>query len=117
MATSIAAIVPHHRFPRAAVTFRRYGDAPARQLTELGQMVWFALTAVGLIPFALRRYHKELLQMLARRGWVAARWPWLVAPPRSSASSPCPRAHWSPSRASRRGAISVSRHSPDFWPQ
>src|SRR5271165_6705335 len=68
MATSIAAIVPHHRFPRAAVTLRRYRDAPARQLTELGQMVWFALTAVGLIPFALRRYHKELLRIIAQMG-------------------------------------------------
>ena len=31
-------------------------------------MVWFALTAVGQIPFALRRYPKEVLRMVAQMG-------------------------------------------------
>ena len=41
------------RFSRA--TLSRYGEAPVRALVEIGQMVWFALTAVGQIPFAMRR--------------------------------------------------------------
>ncbi len=56
------------RFPRAAATLRGYGDAPARLLVELGQMVWFALTTVGLIPFALRRYRTEMLRIVAQFG-------------------------------------------------
>jgi phospholipid/cholesterol/gamma-HCH transport system permease protein len=57
-----------HRYPRAAATLRRYRGAPAEQLTELGQMVRFALTTVGLIPFALRHYFKELVRMVAQMG-------------------------------------------------
>ena len=57
-----------HRHPRAAATLRRYSGAPAKQLTELGQIIQFALTTVGLIPFALRNYHKELVRMVAQMG-------------------------------------------------
>ena len=53
MATATAAIAPRVLFRRARVTLSRYRHAPARQLTEFGQMVWFALSAVGLIPFAV----------------------------------------------------------------
>src|SRR6201987_2541317 len=56
------------RYPRVAATFRRYRGAPAQHLTELGQIVQFALTTGGLIPFALRRYHKELVPMVAQMG-------------------------------------------------
>ena len=69
------ATAPLHRYPRAAATLRRYRGAPAEQLTELGQMVRFALTTVGLIPFALRHYFKELVRMVAQMGWAPARWP------------------------------------------
>ena len=58
----------YHRYPRAAAILRRYRRAPAAQLTELGQMVRFALTTVGLIPFALRHYWKELVRMVAQMG-------------------------------------------------
>src|ERR1700757_5503291 len=62
------ATVSFHRYPRALATLRRYSDAPAGYLTELGQIVRFALTTVGLIPFALRHYFKELVRMVAQMG-------------------------------------------------
>ncbi|HZC11449.1 MAG TPA: ABC transporter permease, partial [Mycobacterium sp.] len=58
----------YYRHPRAAAILRRYRRAPAEQLTELGQIVRFALTTVGLIPFALRHYWKELVRMVAQMG-------------------------------------------------
>jgi phospholipid/cholesterol/gamma-HCH transport system permease protein len=68
MAGTTAAAAPHVRLPRAAATFSRYGSTPVRVLVELGQMVWFALMAVGQIPFALRRYRGELLRLIAQIG-------------------------------------------------
>ena len=65
MSTAAAARV---RFPRAAATLGRHGGAAARLLIEIGQMVWFALTAVGQIPFALRHYRRELLKLIAQIG-------------------------------------------------
>jgi phospholipid/cholesterol/gamma-HCH transport system permease protein len=62
------AAVLRARFPRAAATFSRYGGAPARQLVQVGQMTWFALTAVGQIPFALQHYRRELLKLIAQIG-------------------------------------------------
>ncbi len=37
-------------------------------MLEIGQMVWFAVTAVGQIPFALHRYRKELVRLVAQMG-------------------------------------------------
>ncbi|MGO8962785.1 MlaE family ABC transporter permease [Mycobacterium sp.] len=65
MATATA---PRVDFPRARVTLSRYRHAPARQLSEVGQIVWFALSAFGLIPFAVHRYRKELLRLVAQMG-------------------------------------------------
>ncbi|MGA8252364.1 MAG: ABC transporter permease, partial [Mycobacterium sp.] len=65
-ATATAA--PRVRFPRSAAAVRRYEGAPTRLLVEIGQMVWFALTAVGQIPYAVRRYPKELLRLVAQMG-------------------------------------------------
>src|SRR5260370_33878031 len=62
------ATAPLHRHPRVVATLRRYRGAPAKQLTELGQIVRFAMTTVGLIPFALRHYNKELVRMVAQMG-------------------------------------------------
>ena len=62
------AAAPPARFPRPAATLSRYGGAPARQLVELGQIIWFALIAVGQMPFALHRYHRELLRLVAQMG-------------------------------------------------
>jgi phospholipid/cholesterol/gamma-HCH transport system permease protein len=65
MSTAAAARV---RFPRAAATLGRYRGAAARLLIEVGQMTWFALTAVGQIPFALQHYRRELLKLIAQIG-------------------------------------------------
>ena len=62
------AAAPHARFPRATATLSRYRDTPARLLVEVGQMVWFALTAVAQIPFAVQRYRGELLRLIAQIG-------------------------------------------------
>ncbi|BBY20220.1 ABC transporter permease [Mycobacterium stomatepiae] len=61
-----AAAAPHVRFPWSALA--RYAQAPARLMVEVGQMVWFALTTVGQVPFALHHYRKELLRMVAQTG-------------------------------------------------
>ena len=66
MAATAVAAPARVRFPW--VTLSRYRDAPARVLVEIGQMIWFALTAVGQIPFALRRYRTEMLRMVAQMG-------------------------------------------------
>ncbi|OBI32842.1 ABC transporter permease, partial [Mycobacterium sp. E1386] len=68
MATATATPSLRIRFPRAATALREYGDAPARLMVEVGQMVWFAMAAVGQIPFALRHYRRELLRMIAQMG-------------------------------------------------
>ncbi|HTZ13307.1 MAG TPA: ABC transporter permease, partial [Mycobacterium sp.] len=57
-----------YRYPRTAAVLRRYRHAPAELLTELGQIVRFALTTIGLIPFAIRHYWKELVRMVAQMG-------------------------------------------------
>ena len=59
---------PHARLLRPGATLNRYGRAPAKLLVEIGQMISFALTAVGLIPFAVRRYPREMLRMVAQMG-------------------------------------------------
>jgi phospholipid/cholesterol/gamma-HCH transport system permease protein len=65
MSTAAAPLV--HVF-RPGATLGRYSRAPARVLVEIGQMISFALTAIGLIPFAIRRYPKEMLRMVAQMG-------------------------------------------------
>src|SRR5690348_8067150 len=66
MGSVTAAAPTRFHFPRA--TLSRYGDAPARLMVEIGQLVWFALTAVAQIPYALRRYRVEVLRMVAQMG-------------------------------------------------
>ncbi|WP_197509447.1 ABC transporter permease, partial [Mycobacterium sp. E3247] len=66
MAAATGVPARHLHVPRAALI--RYGEAPDRVLVEIGQMVWFALSAIGQIPFAVHRYRKELLRMVAQMG-------------------------------------------------
>jgi phospholipid/cholesterol/gamma-HCH transport system permease protein len=60
--------VLHARFPRAVETLNRYGGATTRALDTLGQMAWFNFTTVADAPFALRRYSKETLRLIAQIG-------------------------------------------------
>jgi phospholipid/cholesterol/gamma-HCH transport system permease protein len=56
------------RFPRLASNLNRYGGAGGRLLNEVGQLAWFSLTSIGLIGWALRRYRKETLRLVAEIG-------------------------------------------------
>lgn len=67
MAGTTATPPPHARFPWAAALLR-YRDIPTRALVDVGQMVWFAVITVGQIPFALHRYRRESLRMVAQIG-------------------------------------------------
>jgi phospholipid/cholesterol/gamma-HCH transport system permease protein len=69
MSTAAAPLV--HLF-RPGATLGRYVRAPSRVLVEIGQMISFALTAIGFIPFAIRRYPKEVLRMVAQMGMGTA---------------------------------------------
>jgi phospholipid/cholesterol/gamma-HCH transport system permease protein len=60
--------VVHARFPRAAEALNRYGGATTRSLDTLGQMAWFNFTTLAEAPFALRRYRKETLRLIAQIG-------------------------------------------------
>ncbi|GAB3010621.1 MlaE family ABC transporter permease [Mycobacterium bourgelatii] len=64
----VATTALQNRFPRTAATVSRYGDAPARHMVEIGQMVWFAVSAIAQIPFALTRYRREFIRMIAQMG-------------------------------------------------
>jgi phospholipid/cholesterol/gamma-HCH transport system permease protein len=56
------------RFPETVEIFNRYAGATTRALDSLGQMAWFNLTTVADAPFALRRYRKETLRLVAQIG-------------------------------------------------
>jgi phospholipid/cholesterol/gamma-HCH transport system permease protein len=66
MAGVTVAVPAGVHFPQA--TLRRYGEAPVRLMVEIGHLVWFALTAIGQIPLAMRRYRVELVRLLAQMG-------------------------------------------------
>ncbi len=56
------------RFPQAAATVNRYAGATTRTLDTLGQMGWFNVVAITDTPFAMRRYRKETLRLIAQIG-------------------------------------------------
>jgi phospholipid/cholesterol/gamma-HCH transport system permease protein len=56
------------RFPRAAARLRRYGGAAARPLDEAGRLGWFALIGGRDMAWALTRYRKEILRLVAEIG-------------------------------------------------
>src|SRR3984957_6252017 len=56
------------RFPRASATFRHYGDAATKPLDEAGRIGWFAATGVRDMTWALTRYRKEILRLIAEVG-------------------------------------------------
>lgn len=62
------AAVLRSRYPRAMENLSRYGGAAGRAVVDIGQMGWFGVQAVGHIPHALRRYHKETLRLIAQIG-------------------------------------------------
>jgi phospholipid/cholesterol/gamma-HCH transport system permease protein len=56
------------RFPRVSANLRRYGGAATRPLDEAGKIGWFALTGVRDMWWALTRYRKEILRLIAEVG-------------------------------------------------
>jgi phospholipid/cholesterol/gamma-HCH transport system permease protein len=56
------------RFPKAATTAGRYVGGAGKGLEEIGRLAWFTVVAVGGIGWALRRYRKETLRLIAEIG-------------------------------------------------
>ena len=56
------------RFPRAYSRATRIGNTPARALGTTGQLAWFVVQAIGQIPYALQRYRRETLRLIAEVG-------------------------------------------------
>src|SRR5271168_1291641 len=61
------AAVLRARFPRAAANLSN-ASAAGRGLDQVGRLAWFALTSVGLLPYALREYRQETLRQIAQVG-------------------------------------------------
>lgn len=68
MATSSAGAVLAARYPRTAAGLTRYLGAPARVLDELGQIPWFSMVTIARVQWALRRYRREVLRLVAEIG-------------------------------------------------
>jgi phospholipid/cholesterol/gamma-HCH transport system permease protein len=56
------------RFPQAYSRATQLGGIPGRMLEGSGHLAWFVVQGVGGIPFALRRYRKETLRLIAEVG-------------------------------------------------
>jgi phospholipid/cholesterol/gamma-HCH transport system permease protein len=65
--TSSAAVL-RARYPRTASTLNRYGGATARTLEKIGTFARFTRIGVGDIWWALRRYRRETLRLIAEIG-------------------------------------------------
>jgi phospholipid/cholesterol/gamma-HCH transport system permease protein len=62
------AVALRARYPRTAANLDRYAGAPARGLDELGQLARFMVSAVDQIRWALRRYRRETVRLIAQIG-------------------------------------------------
>jgi phospholipid/cholesterol/gamma-HCH transport system permease protein len=56
------------RYPRTAANLNRYGGGTVRRLWQIGIFARFARIAVGQIGWALRRYRRETLRLVAEIG-------------------------------------------------
>jgi phospholipid/cholesterol/gamma-HCH transport system permease protein len=56
------------RFPRVSADLRRFGDAAARPFDEAGKIGWFLVIGVRDMAWALTRYRKEILRLIAEVG-------------------------------------------------
>ncbi|MGV0634530.1 ABC transporter permease [Mycolicibacillus trivialis] len=69
MATNLAVL--RTRFPRAAENIRRYPGAIGRAVDRIGALAWFMVVSFGGIGWALRRYRRETLRLIAEIGMGA----------------------------------------------
>jgi phospholipid/cholesterol/gamma-HCH transport system permease protein len=56
------------RFPRATADVRRFGGAASRPLETAGKLGWFAIIGVRDMLWALTRYRREILRLIAEVG-------------------------------------------------
>ncbi|MGH3967701.1 MAG: ABC transporter permease [Mycobacterium sp.] len=56
------------RFPRAAGSLRRYGGTASRPLEEAGKLGWFAVIGGRDMVWAVTRYRKEIVRLIAEVG-------------------------------------------------
>jgi phospholipid/cholesterol/gamma-HCH transport system permease protein len=56
------------RFPRTSDTLRRYSNTASRPLDEAGKLGWFTVISVRDTPWALTRYRREVLRLVAQVG-------------------------------------------------
>jgi phospholipid/cholesterol/gamma-HCH transport system permease protein len=56
------------RFPRAAEDLRRFREAVARPLDQAGRLGWFAVIGGRDMAWAVTRYRKEILRLIAEVG-------------------------------------------------
>jgi len=56
------------RFPRTSDTLRRYSNTASRPLDEAGKLGWFTVLSVRDTPWALTRYRREVLRLVAQVG-------------------------------------------------
>ena len=62
------AAVLRARYPRIAANLNRYGGGSARSLEKVGTFARFARISIGQIGWALRRYRRETLRLIAEIG-------------------------------------------------
>ncbi len=62
------AVVLRARFPRTAANLDRYGGGTFRALAEVGNLARFTRIAIGHVVWALRRYRRETLRLIAEIG-------------------------------------------------
>jgi phospholipid/cholesterol/gamma-HCH transport system permease protein len=68
MANISATAVLRARYPRIAANLNRYGGGSARSLEKIGTFARFTRVSVGQIGWALRRYRRETLRLIAEIG-------------------------------------------------
>jgi phospholipid/cholesterol/gamma-HCH transport system permease protein len=56
------------RFPRLAGDIRRFGGAATKPLDEAGKLGWFTILGVRDMAWAVTRYRKEILRLIAEVG-------------------------------------------------
>jgi phospholipid/cholesterol/gamma-HCH transport system permease protein len=56
------------RFPRLSGDFRRVGETATKPLDEAGRLGWFAIIGVRDMGWAVTRYRKEILRLIAEVG-------------------------------------------------
>ena len=56
------------RFPRVSANLRRYGGTASKPLDEAGRIGWFAVIAIRDMWWAVTRYRREILRLIAEVG-------------------------------------------------